>query len=42
MSRQLRCVLFAFIALVFTIQSCTIKRDCKGRVKHRLSNGVWI
>lgn len=37
------CTVFvsAFIFLL-AAQSCTVKRDCKGRVKHRLSNGIWI
>lgn len=23
-------------------QACTVKRDCRGHVKHRLPNGIWM
>ncbi|MFN8287938.1 MAG: hypothetical protein U0V74_14370 [Chitinophagales bacterium] len=33
-------ILFVF-CLIF-MQSCGVKRDCRGHIKHKLPNGVWI
>lgn len=35
----------AFLLAAFLLlagESCTVKRDCRGHVKHRLANGIWI
>lgn len=34
-------VILLSVVLILT-QSCNVKKDCRGRTKHRLSNGVWI
>lgn len=32
----------ALLLITLLATSCNTKRDCRGRIKHRLSNGVWI
>lgn len=34
-------ILILLLSLI-TIESCTTKKDCRGRTKHRLSNGIWM
>jgi len=24
------------------VSSCATKKDCRGRTKHKLSNGIWM
>ena len=35
-------VLLLVVLSAIILQSCAVKRDCRGRVKHKLSNGIWI
>jgi hypothetical protein len=30
------------LLLLLSDSSCTTKRDCRGRLKHKLPNGVWM
>lgn len=30
------------LLLLLADSSCTTKRDCRGRIKHKLPNGVWM
>ncbi|HRG87993.1 MAG TPA: hypothetical protein PLW44_03170 [Chitinophagales bacterium] len=39
--RSLILTAMALVALCY-LQSCAVKRDCRGHLKHRLSNGIWI
>lgn len=34
--------LLLVILSAIIMQSCSVKRDCRGRVKHKLPNGIWI
>gem|GEM_PF-3082738 len=43
MKRVLKMMLaIGIITLLFLQQACMVKRDCRGRIKHKLPNGVWI
>lgn len=35
-------LMLGVVAGLLLSQGCTVKRDCRGHLKHRLSNGVWI
>ncbi|MFN8276821.1 MAG: hypothetical protein U0T84_05020 [Chitinophagales bacterium] len=30
------------LAFVLMVNACNTKKDCRGRTKHRLSNGIWM
>ncbi len=40
MTRKIVAILALLILLADS--SCTTKRDCRGRMKHKLPNGVWM
>ncbi len=42
MNRRSIFLFLASAALLLLLQACTVKRDCQGRVKHKLPNGIWM
>jgi hypothetical protein len=30
------------VLVLLADSSCNTKRDCRGRIKHKLPNGVWM
>jgi hypothetical protein len=39
----LRKILTVFLVLLLlVISSCNTKRDCRGHIKHKLPNGIWM
>lgn len=34
--------IFILLLSLVVIESCTTKKDCRGRTKHRLANGIWM
>lgn len=30
------------VLLLLASSACNTKRDCRGRIKHKLPNGVWM
>ena len=40
---KLKTLFCLLILVVFISESCSAtKRDCRGKKKHRLSNGIWM
>jgi hypothetical protein len=39
--RKHKTILVVLLSIIL-IDSCTTKKDCRGRTKHRLANGIWM
>lgn len=43
MKNKIKIFLALLILGMFIVQSCTAtKKDCRGKTKHRLSNGIYM
>jgi len=43
MNNSLKFIFVILLSILFVTQSCTAtKKDCRGKTKHRLSNGIYM